>query len=87
MTDLAISTAGLGKTYGGRQPVEALKPLEEDEHRDWPSSEREGAPDAECGDHDQSGHQDEEPAPAERAIGHQHGREEGFARSRAVVRG
>ena len=28
MTDLAISTAGLGKTYGGRRPVEALKPLD-----------------------------------------------------------
>lgn len=28
MTDLAISTAGLAKTYGGRQPVRALKPLD-----------------------------------------------------------
>ncbi|PAP77177.1 ABC transporter ATP-binding protein [Rubrivirga marina] len=28
MSDLAIHTAGLGKTYGGRRPVEALKPLD-----------------------------------------------------------
>ncbi|MEO0559659.1 MAG: ABC transporter ATP-binding protein [Bacteroidota bacterium] len=28
MSDLAVRTTGLSKTYGGRQPVEALKPLD-----------------------------------------------------------
>ena len=28
MSDIAVRTAGLSKTYGGRQPVEALRPLD-----------------------------------------------------------